>query len=511
MKKIILPTIALGVVLVPTLSTNVHAANINCNTFAKTIDEAICMQDMNDSVKESMVLERQYELRDKRDGKRYYIAKLADGNVWMTQNLDFDIDKNITLTPEDTDVKSNWKPKESTYWVDDLMESEPEPTPQPKRNGASEVSEDISEEWYNHQHSVDVGDLYWDGTIVDNNVLSPADDISGVVPEYEIGNTATSGNRHYHLGNYYNWLAATASDDDTSFLEAIEGDAEQSVCPAGWTLPSLYGNFLQGRSISSEKPSVADLIMAYYYDEGTDTYAWKTAPEGAPLYLNFSDNYDGNVGSSGSIWTSSFINRNGTLEGGYAEPQPELALTGSPIKGYMSYYYSDDVDYSRVEADMMVTSVRCVARSRVAVDANWVKGQTYDEEDPEEAVLLIDANIDELDSITLDGELVSEGANMAVAPDDNGGFTVTFAPEFLETLEEGDHVVRATFTSGNSVYAKLTVSRTSIAVPNTGANTADVAFMNDNNNLMTAIAFTVICFGVMAVVYRATHSKFKGF
>ena len=39
----------------------------------------------------SMTASAQYTLKDSRDQKDYTVAKLADGNVWMTQNLDHDI------------------------------------------------------------------------------------------------------------------------------------------------------------------------------------------------------------------------------------------------------------------------------------------------------------------------------------------------------------------------------------------------------------------------------------
>ena len=47
---------------------------------------------------------------DIRDDKVYWIAKLADGNCWMTQNLDLDLTSNpeadnyIVLTSENTDL-----------------------------------------------------------------------------------------------------------------------------------------------------------------------------------------------------------------------------------------------------------------------------------------------------------------------------------------------------------------------------------------------------------------------
>ena len=41
---------------------------------------------------------------DIRDGKQYWVTRLADGNIWMTQNLDFDISANTTLNSQTTDL-----------------------------------------------------------------------------------------------------------------------------------------------------------------------------------------------------------------------------------------------------------------------------------------------------------------------------------------------------------------------------------------------------------------------
>ena len=74
-----------------------------------TIDEIQYMQDINDNIIDSMVLNQQYLLHDQRDGKSYYVAKMEDGNVWMTQNLDFELKEGDRLFEGDSDVshKSN--------------------------------------------------------------------------------------------------------------------------------------------------------------------------------------------------------------------------------------------------------------------------------------------------------------------------------------------------------------------------------------------------------------------
>jgi len=49
-------------------------------------------------------------LEDTRDNKYYIVRKLADGNCWMSQNLDLDLSTNMTLTPGDSDVSEDWTP-----------------------------------------------------------------------------------------------------------------------------------------------------------------------------------------------------------------------------------------------------------------------------------------------------------------------------------------------------------------------------------------------------------------
>lgn len=57
------------------------------------------------------------QLVDNRDGKTYWVAKLKDGNCWMTQNLDLDL-RNITLNSTNTSTTSSWTPNlTSSKWM----------------------------------------------------------------------------------------------------------------------------------------------------------------------------------------------------------------------------------------------------------------------------------------------------------------------------------------------------------------------------------------------------------
>ena len=59
-----------------------------------------------------------FALIDTRDQKDYLVRRLADGNCWMVQNLDLELDeftsdKTARLTPENTDIAETWIPDAS--------------------------------------------------------------------------------------------------------------------------------------------------------------------------------------------------------------------------------------------------------------------------------------------------------------------------------------------------------------------------------------------------------------
>lgn len=75
-----------------------------------TLNDAAYMQEMNTTVCEKTTVGTTKRLVDSRDGKRYWVAKLADNNCWMTQNLALDLSTDRPLTPSDSDVTANWTP-----------------------------------------------------------------------------------------------------------------------------------------------------------------------------------------------------------------------------------------------------------------------------------------------------------------------------------------------------------------------------------------------------------------
>ena len=91
--------------------------NNSCNPTATTIGtgnattDAVCLQDVKLSMKAALptadATTGTYTLIDARDGQSYTIAKLADGNLWLTKNLNYGSTSDTLLTSYDTDLPSD--------------------------------------------------------------------------------------------------------------------------------------------------------------------------------------------------------------------------------------------------------------------------------------------------------------------------------------------------------------------------------------------------------------------
>ena len=198
-----------------------NALPVRCNPSAITITDAVCMQDMNSSIKSTMVEDQQYQLYDKRDEKVYYVAKLKDGNVWMTQNLDLDLSTSVTLTSDNTDLVAG-----TTY------------TP----NVSTKTGNVFNSSSYTGENSWDGGDYYWKGP---DTWLASASNSAGYGSDTFKSAFSTSiadagdAGTHYHVGNLYQWSAATARTGNGLQSGA---EATSSICPSGWRLPYSGNN-----------------------------------------------------------------------------------------------------------------------------------------------------------------------------------------------------------------------------------------------------------------------------
>ncbi len=219
------------------------------------------------------------QLEDVRDGKYYWVNKLADGKCWMTQNLDLDLSTGVALTPEDSDVSVSWTPGYTT---------------------ATSTSSSTISTSNTSQRSWSLGDVRITSPTVSSDCGYPKNNALQCPSQFTAYGTPTSANgeidAHYILGNHYAWNAATAGTGGT----ITSGQASGSICPKGWRLPE---------SNSSAAGSFGSLLNAYsIVNDGTNAVAALT---NEPLYFirggyvsQDTSNLFRNAGTSGVYWSS---------------------------------------------------------------------------------------------------------------------------------------------------------------------------------------------------------------
>ena len=175
-------------------------------------------------------------LTDQRDGNTYTVAKLADGNCWMTENLRLDAenttsDANKLLAQGYGDDTANNRGK-----FIGLADSE-----NSNFTGDSSLATDPT----------NANSLYYAGTQSGTATMNIGQiNYAGFrIPRYNNNNTnrtlgasynGTGSSTYYQwyaYGNYYNWPAAMASTSYLTDYSASES-ANTSICPTGWRLPT---------------------------------------------------------------------------------------------------------------------------------------------------------------------------------------------------------------------------------------------------------------------------------
>ncbi len=279
------------------LNSNLYISGEAVVSGGKPLDELTYMQEMTPGGCAVTDEGKTKQLIDKRDGKTYWVAKMRDGNCWMTQNLDYDIPavlnddgvtSDVAVTNYAVEVKKINNP---TEWV---------------TNSLSEY--DKYSEYY------ELGDYYYlgpNGTHAQGTAcnLIQAEDTLTKCKQF-----ATEGDEHYHVGNIYSWSAATAGTGDVMGGSMFGKDAPGSVCPAGWRLP-LSGTDTQNKTAPwSNDKSFAKLFESYGWTwdgvyrattlhGGTEYYLYN-----APFYFVYGGSGNSkaiqNFGYAGYYWSS---------------------------------------------------------------------------------------------------------------------------------------------------------------------------------------------------------------
>ena len=298
------------------------------------------MQDMNDSICDAVnVLDEpgQTQLVDIRDNKIYWATKLQDGKCWMTQNLGLDLSNTTALTSDTTDLTSYGSGGYTTAngYSQQTVNGKNVISWTPTRAtiDASNVTNNSISGWsndYNTPYSVDPGNWYWNAlpfyTSTENNFLAG----SGGTKWQK--NTAYANNgEHGHIGNYYNWSAAVASNSTSSYtastLSNPTNNPQNSICPAGWRLPTVTSASPTYTTAGSQD-EFSRLANLYANYTGSTSLSSENL-EKAPLYLvrggYVGSSQQDNAGYNGYYWSSSVRSssyaHNLDLRSGYVSPQ----------------------------------------------------------------------------------------------------------------------------------------------------------------------------------------------
>ena len=183
-------------------------------------------------------------LTDIRDNDTYAVAKLADGNCWMIENLRLGGSSPITLTT--TNTQSAGTLPAATY----------------------------GEEWDNSPNNVQ--------QIATINTASPETLVENI------------NQRNYAYGNHYSWYAA--ANRTTLITQSV--DITTSICPAGWRLPNKenYQYFIQNSIIPRSFPNnfVVSGFVSYFTHGRFDNYDNRITTSRIPMYGH----------ATGYYWTS---------------------------------------------------------------------------------------------------------------------------------------------------------------------------------------------------------------
>ena len=292
---------------------------------------------------------------DIRDGKQYWVTRLADGNIWMTSNLDLDIGgiNTAQLNSDNTDISTDpnvytstsiysdynvsngvytWNPDTtaitSNYYIDNITVR---PSAWPTNN-------------YTAPYSAEGGDTYYytsntTGNDARFNSLQACKNASHTEDEC----------KRYFAGNYYNWSAAIASNNSTNIGGTVGEIASNSICPKGWRLPNAsqtdnvnneFGRMLYREGITAALSNGSKSVG--YYNGVTSFNKLRSNP----YYFVRSGFIDGGTlyspGVVGFYWSSTVSGSTGAYNLGFNGTNIYPALNSNRYSGL---------------------SVRCVARS----------------------------------------------------------------------------------------------------------------------------------------------------
>ena len=252
-------------------------------------------------------------LTDQRDNETYAIARLADGNCWMIENLRLEADSTRGATNE---ALSQGYGKSLTYG-NFIGLADAEFTNVSDLASIGEPNSLYSDDGANG--TVNIGNTDYQSSRMPryNNLNTPSNPADR--PQSPTLNTFARNNTTvgmYSYGNYYTWAAALASTIHYSGLNATDANGETSmtantsICPKGWRLP--YSGRGVGGMISGSF-SYLDVRLGGTGDISDDSTnptgtamsdKWRAYPNNMLLAGYFNTASANYRGSLGLYWTS---------------------------------------------------------------------------------------------------------------------------------------------------------------------------------------------------------------
>lgn len=250
------------------------------------------------------------QLIDLRDGKEYWVSKLADGECWMTQNLALDLTEGKKLTSSDTDLNAK------TEWVVPEGGTTSEEIPSANTTAAPSTAYSWSLDQFVLTTPLKGEDCGQITSVADLMKCSKVQDITGWRPVWATQSATWQGetaqvavnldektyDAHYLLGNYYQFNVATAGsgeeliNQNITALEQLK-DAPDSICPKGWQLPVSGQNNIDTMLPFDRVKSFFRMTSAYGYPAAESyisngaaaSVRWRDLglqdPMAAPIYL----------------------------------------------------------------------------------------------------------------------------------------------------------------------------------------------------------------------------------
>lgn len=215
---------------------------------------------------------------DSRDGQAYTIARLADGNCWMLDNLRLD------LTDEGVQSRlSSATTNASDEAINYLINGGG--TGQWARSG-------VSKEWISENQ----------GTYISPSIATSVEKSGDVWTKDDVA-AAKWGEGSGKIGVYYNYCAASAGSYCYTNGSAT-GDTQYDVCPASWRLPTggLDGEFqalcseYKGSSCSDQdgtanalamRNALSMLLSGSYAGSSFDAGDWWSSTINTPYHTYF--------------------------------------------------------------------------------------------------------------------------------------------------------------------------------------------------------------------------------